>query len=79
VRTEEPLDEGEAHPDVLITDPLAVLAAIESARSASEPARVTPPEMPRAPEAQPARLALARADEEIVRSAGGGSVLRRRR
>jgi hypothetical protein len=78
-RAVEELDEGGAYPDVLITDPLAVLAALDRAPSVPEAASVALLEKPRAPEAQTARLPLARAGEEVVRSTGGGSVLRRRR
>jgi hypothetical protein len=84
----KPAPAVEAASDQLITDPQALLAALDTAgpESATEPLDESPREEPEilrpvsAPAAPaPVFIPSLRAGEEIVRASGGGVVLRRRR
>jgi len=75
----EAVDLTEAYPNVAIVDPASVLAAVE--RFTGRPEIVSPrtDDAVVAPAPEEARAPAARRGEDVLRSAGGEAVLRRRR
>jgi hypothetical protein len=80
-QVEESVEDAGAYPDTVIIDPLAVLGAMEQPARSPEIPTVAPEVevVQRASEERAPATPAARAGEDIVRVAGGGVVLLRRR
>jgi len=75
----EAVDLTEAYPNVAIIDPASVLAAVDQSTSRPEIVSTPTDDAVVAPAPEEARAPAARTGEDVLRSAGGEAVLRRRR